>query len=48
MVQYFLSAAEKRFELITRRTTLEEKEGVEVTCVAEGLYPQPTLDFFVE
>ncbi|XP_033215380.1 uncharacterized protein LOC117171853 isoform X2 [Belonocnema kinseyi] len=41
-------SAEKRFELITRRTTVEEKEGVEVTCVAEGLYPQPTLEFFVD
>lgn len=48
MVRSFVSATEKKFKLITRRTVVEEKEGLEVTCLAEGLYPQPTLDISVE
>ncbi|XP_051156602.1 uncharacterized protein LOC127278779 isoform X2 [Leptopilina boulardi] len=41
-------STEKKFKLITRRAVVREKEGLEVTCLAEGLYPQPSLDISVE
>lgn len=44
----FLAATEERFDLAYRKKSMNDKDGVEITCQAEGLYPQPTLDISVE
>ncbi|XP_046143754.1 uncharacterized protein LOC114880945 isoform X1 [Osmia bicornis bicornis] len=36
-----------KFDLLYRKKTIDDKDGVEITCMAEGLYPQPTLDIFI-
>ncbi|XP_076648276.1 uncharacterized protein LOC143356453 isoform X2 [Halictus rubicundus] len=41
-------STEKNFELVHRKKTIDDKDGVEITCIAEGLYPEPTLDISVE
>ncbi|XP_076243454.1 uncharacterized protein LOC143184831 isoform X2 [Calliopsis andreniformis] len=41
-------STEKKFDLVYRKKTIDDKDGVEITCMAEGLYPQPTLDISVE
>ncbi|KAL0124750.1 hypothetical protein PUN28_006538 [Cardiocondyla obscurior] len=41
-------STEEKFELAYRKKIINNKEGVEVTCIAEGLYPQPTLNISVE
>lgn len=43
-----IAATEEKFDLLYRRKTLNNKDGVEITCLAEGLYPQPTLDISIE
>ncbi|XP_071571457.1 uncharacterized protein [Temnothorax nylanderi] len=45
---YFVSATEEKFELAYRKKIIDDKDGVEITCIAEGLYPQPTLNISVE
>lgn len=37
-----------KFDLIHRKKTIDDKDGVEIACMAEGLFPQPTLDISVE
>ncbi|EFN84903.1 hypothetical protein EAI_04772 [Harpegnathos saltator] len=32
----------------TKKTIKEDKDGLEATCMAKGLYPQPTLDISVK
>jgi len=44
----FVSATEEKFELAYRKKIINNTNGVEITCIAEGLYPQPTLDIFIE
>ncbi|EFN67384.1 hypothetical protein EAG_12794 [Camponotus floridanus] len=41
-------STEEKFDLLYRRKTVDNKDGVEITCLAEGLYPQPTLDISIE
>ncbi|RLU20168.1 hypothetical protein DMN91_006775 [Ooceraea biroi] len=41
-------ATEEKFDLTCRKRTIGDKDGVEVTCMAKGLYPQPSLDISVE
>ncbi|KZC13796.1 hypothetical protein WN55_05699 [Dufourea novaeangliae] len=41
-------STEEKFDLVYRRKTIDDKDGVEITCMAEGLYPQPTLDISIE
>ncbi|XP_074098407.1 uncharacterized protein LOC141527052 isoform X1 [Cotesia typhae] len=38
---------EEKFDFKYRKKIIDGKEGVELTCFAEGLYPQPTMDIFV-
>lgn len=47
-VFYFVTATEEKFELAYKKKIIDNKDGVEITCIAEGLYPQPTLDISVE
>lgn len=44
----FVTATEEKFELAYRKKIIDDKDGVEITCIAEGLYPQPTLNISVE
>lgn len=41
-------ATEDKFDLVYRKKTINDKNGVEIICMAEGLYPQPTLDISIE
>ncbi|KAK1135413.1 hypothetical protein K0M31_000011, partial [Melipona bicolor] len=41
-------STEDKFELLSTKKTIDDKDGVEITCKAEGLYPQPTLDISIE
>ncbi|XP_031772768.1 uncharacterized protein LOC100872648, partial [Apis florea] len=41
-------STEDKFDLVYRKKTIDDKNGVEITCIAEGLYPQPILDIFIE
>ncbi|XP_078046688.1 uncharacterized protein LOC144475039 isoform X2 [Augochlora pura] len=41
-------STEKNFDLQYRKKTVDDKDGVEITCTAEGLYPKPTLDISIE
>ncbi|XP_076386219.1 uncharacterized protein LOC100880577 isoform X3 [Megachile rotundata] len=41
-------STEKKFELVYRRKVIDDKDGVEISCIAEGLYPEPTLDISIE
>ncbi|XP_011688851.1 PREDICTED: uncharacterized protein LOC105450616 [Wasmannia auropunctata] len=41
-------ATEEKFELVYRKKVIDDKDGVEITCIAEGLYPQPTLNISIE
>lgn len=41
-------STEEKFELAYRKKIIHDKDGVEITCIAEGLYPQPTLNVSVE
>ncbi|XP_003693472.1 uncharacterized protein LOC100868573 isoform X1 [Apis florea] len=41
-------STEKKFDLIYTKKTIDDKDGVEITCLAEGLYPQPTLNISIE
>ncbi|XP_020284601.1 uncharacterized protein LOC109855140 isoform X2 [Pseudomyrmex gracilis] len=41
------STAEK-FDFEYRKKSIDDKDGLEATCKAEGLYPQPTLDISVK
>ncbi|XP_034935266.1 uncharacterized protein [Chelonus insularis] len=40
-------STEEKFDLEHRKKIINGKEGMEVTCLAEGLYPQPTMDITV-
>ncbi|XP_014297217.1 uncharacterized protein LOC103571936 [Microplitis demolitor] len=40
-------STEEKFDLKSRKKIIEGKEGVEFTCFAEGLYPQPTMDIYI-
>ncbi|XP_044590193.1 uncharacterized protein LOC123268856 isoform X3 [Cotesia glomerata] len=40
-------STEEKFDLKYRKKIIDGKEGVELTCFAEGLYPQPTMDIYV-
>ena len=44
----FVTATEDKFELVYRKKIINNKDGVEITCIAEGLYPQPALNISVE
>ncbi|XP_018313614.1 uncharacterized protein [Mycetomoellerius zeteki] len=37
-------STEEKFELVYRKKVMNNKDGVEIMCIAEGLYPQPTLN----
>ncbi|XP_029675196.1 uncharacterized protein LOC115242795 [Formica exsecta] len=41
-------STEEKFDLVYTRKAVNNKNGVEITCLAEGLYPQPTLDISIE
>lgn len=41
-------SAEDTFDLGCRKQTINDKDGVEITCKAEGLFPQPTLDISID
>ncbi|XP_026300392.1 uncharacterized protein LOC409257 isoform X1 [Apis mellifera] len=41
-------STEDKFELLYKKKTIDDKDGVEITCIAEGLYPIPTLDISIE
>ncbi|XP_026670695.1 uncharacterized protein LOC108626522 [Ceratina calcarata] len=41
-------STEDKFNLAYKKKTIDDKDGVEITCMAEGLYPQPTLDISIE
>ncbi|XP_050452432.1 uncharacterized protein LOC126852015 [Cataglyphis hispanica] len=41
-------STEEKFDLVYAKKTVDNKNGVEITCLAEGLYPQPTLDISIE
>ncbi|XP_076291339.1 uncharacterized protein LOC143214328 isoform X2 [Lasioglossum baleicum] len=41
-------STEEKFDLVYRKKTIDDKDGVEITCIAKGLYPEPTLDISVE
>ncbi|KYN01581.1 hypothetical protein ALC62_07624 [Cyphomyrmex costatus] len=41
-------STEEKFELVYRKMIIDDKNGVEIICIAEGLYPQPTLNISVE
>ncbi|XP_033206564.1 uncharacterized protein LOC117166586 isoform X1 [Bombus vancouverensis nearcticus] len=41
-------STEDKFDLTYRKKTIDNKDGVEITCMAEGLYPHPTLDISIE
>lgn len=41
-------STENKFDLLSKKKTIDDKDGVEITCQAEGLYPQPTLDISIE
>ncbi|XP_011159256.1 uncharacterized protein LOC105195521 isoform X3 [Solenopsis invicta] len=40
-------STEKNFDFEYQKKSIDNKDGVEATCKAEGLYPQPTLDISV-
>ncbi|XP_012058559.1 PREDICTED: uncharacterized protein LOC105621708, partial [Atta cephalotes] len=44
----FVTATEDKFELVYRKKIINNKDGVEIMCIAEGLYPQPALNISVE
>lgn len=48
VVYLTVAATEEKFDLIYRKKTIDDKDGVEITCMAEGLYPQPILNISVE
>ena len=48
LINSFVPATEKKFDLIYTKKTIDDKDGVEITCMAEGLYPQPTLNISIE
>ncbi|XP_076756329.1 uncharacterized protein LOC143426632 isoform X2 [Xylocopa sonorina] len=41
-------STEDKFDLSYRKKSIEDKDGVEITCRAEGLYPLPTLDISID
>ncbi|XP_011159255.1 uncharacterized protein LOC105195521 isoform X2 [Solenopsis invicta] len=41
-------STEKNFDFEYQKKSIDNKDGVEATCKAEGLYPQPTLDISVK
>ncbi|XP_017795531.1 PREDICTED: uncharacterized protein LOC108576966 [Habropoda laboriosa] len=41
-------STEDKFDLVYRKKVIDDKDGVEITCMAEGLFPQPTLDISIE
>ncbi|XP_076167283.1 uncharacterized protein LOC143146674 isoform X1 [Ptiloglossa arizonensis] len=41
-------STEEKFDLVYRKKIIDDKDGVEITCMAEGLYPKPTLDISIE
>ncbi|CAK9799515.1 hypothetical protein ANTQUA_LOCUS2129 [Anthophora quadrimaculata] len=41
-------STEDKFDLVYRKKTIDDKDGVEITCMAEGLFPKPTLDISIE
>ncbi|XP_011858964.1 PREDICTED: uncharacterized protein LOC105556476, partial [Vollenhovia emeryi] len=44
----FVAATENKFDFEYQKKSIDNKDGVEATCKAEGLYPQPTLDISVK
>ncbi|KAK0161913.1 hypothetical protein PV327_008314 [Microctonus hyperodae] len=40
-------SVEEKFDLQYRKRIVDGKDGMEVTCFAEGLYPQPTIDISI-
>lgn len=45
----FVAATEEIFNFnYTKKTTNDDKDSLEATCTAKGLYPQPTLDISVK
>lgn len=43
-----VTATEEVFDVVLSKKPIDEEDGVEVTCLAEGLYPQPTLEMLIE
>lgn len=41
-------ATAEKFDFEYRKKSIDDKDGLEATCKAEGLYPQPTLDISVK
>ncbi|XP_076222770.1 uncharacterized protein LOC116433344 isoform X1 [Nomia melanderi] len=41
-------STEEKFDLVYRKKTIDDKDGVVITCIAEGLFPEPTLDISIE
>ncbi|XP_076390994.1 uncharacterized protein LOC100877022 isoform X1 [Megachile rotundata] len=41
-------STEKKFDLVQHKKIIDGKNGVKITCNAEGLYPEPTLDLSIE
>ncbi|XP_028047932.1 uncharacterized protein LOC105833723 isoform X2 [Monomorium pharaonis] len=41
-------STEKKFDFGYQKKNIDNKDGLEATCKAEGLYPQPTLDISVK
>lgn len=44
----FVAATEKKFDFEYQKKSIDNRDGLEATCKAEGLYPQPTLDISVK
>lgn len=44
----FVVATEEKFDFEHQRKSINDKDGLEATCKAEGVYPQPILDISVK
>jgi hypothetical protein len=43
-----VAATEENFDFEYRKKNIDDKDVLETTCKARGLYPQPTLDISVK
>jgi len=45
---HVVAATEENFDFEYRKKNIDDKDVLETTCKAKGLYPQPTLDISVK
>lgn len=44
----FVIATQEKFDFQHQRKSIDDKDWLEATCIAEGVYPQPILDISVK